>query len=209
MPEALTYSSLVTDIQTYAERSDTPFTEQIPRLIMLAENRLASEVRGLGFVRVVNFNLTIGNATYEKPIRWRETKELTIVTPTGRKSIYPRSLPYCRKYWPNVASVDTPEFYADYDYEHYVVAPTPDVAYVAEMIYYERPEPLSNTNQTNWTTQYAPQLLLYASLLEAQPFLKMPERIAEFQALYDRAAQALRTEDISRIGDASANRSKA
>jgi FMN phosphatase YigB (HAD superfamily) len=84
------------------------------------------------------------------------------------------------------------------------IAPTPDAAYAFELSYYERPTPLSDTIQTSWTTQYAPQLLLYASLLEAQPFLKMPERIAEFQAMYDRSLQALMQEDQSRIMDASA-----
>jgi hypothetical protein len=71
--------------------------------------------------------------------------------------------------------------------------------YDFELAYYERPEPLSDTNQTNWLTQYAPQLLLYGSLLEAQPFLKRPERVAEFQALYDRALQGVSQESSRRI----------
>ena len=53
MSEALTYDSLLTDIQVYAERTDQPFVNQIPRFVMLAENRLASEVRGLGTQKYV------------------------------------------------------------------------------------------------------------------------------------------------------------
>jgi hypothetical protein len=101
---------------------------------------------------------------------------------------------------------DEPEFYADVDYEHYLIVPTPDADYVGEILYYERPEPLSDTNQTNWITRYAPQLLLYATLLEAQPFLKNPERIAEFQGLYDRALQMVQTEDALRATDSSLTR---
>ena len=48
MTVAMTYSSLVSDISTYAERTDAPFTAQVPSFISLAENRLAMEVRGLG-----------------------------------------------------------------------------------------------------------------------------------------------------------------
>jgi hypothetical protein len=68
------------------------------------------------------------------------------------------------------------------------VAPTPDAAYPAELVYYEEPALLDNSNQTNFITQYMPNLLLYAALLEATPFLKNDERIGVWQAQYDRAA---------------------
>lgn len=206
MAEALTYDSLVDDIQVYAERSDEPFVAQIPRFIMLAENRLALEAKGLGFLRVVDTTFTTGTANYEKPQRWRQTKSLSITNSTGIKYIYSRGYQYCRNYWPDVALTDEPEYYADYDYNHFLVVPTPDNDYPAELMYYERPTPLDSDNQTNWTTQNAPQLLLYACLLEAQPFLKLPERIQEFQGLYQQALQKLQMEDMNRLSDASSNR---
>jgi len=206
--ESLTYTSLVEDIIRYAERSDAPFVEQIPRLVMMAENRIASEVRGLGYRKVVSFQLRDGDSIYEKPARWRETSSISIVVDWDRKPIFPRTYEYCRTYWPNSSLTETPEFYGDYDYEHFIVVPTPDALYTAEMIYHERPVPLSSDNQTNWTTRYAPQLMLYATLLEAQPFLKRSERIQEFQALYDRAVAAVQKEDIYRKTDSSMRSSK-
>jgi len=80
------------------------------------------------------------------------------------------------------------------------------LSYSFELQYYERPEPLSESNQTNWTTQYAPQLLLYGALMEAMPFLKTSERIAEFQALYDRALAAVTKESQDLAIDATAMR---
>ena len=197
MSEALTYDSLLTDIQTYAERTDQPFVNQISRFVMLAENRLASEVRGLGSQKYVTGFLN--NSTFAKPERWRETISFNITTSEGRKFLMPRSYDYCRAFWPDVAQTGVPRYYADYEYEHFLVVPTPAQAYSFELAYYERPEPLSASNQTNWFTQYAPQMLLYATLLEAQPFLKRPERIAEFQSLYDRALQGLAQETSRRI----------
>jgi hypothetical protein len=97
----------------------------------------------------------------------------------------------------------TPEFYADYDYEHFFITPTPNITYTGELTYHERPQPLSTENQTNWTTRYAPQLLLYATLLEAQPFLKRADRIQEFAQLYTQAVQSVKTEDNSRESDSS------
>ena len=208
MPEAMTYNSLVTDLVTYAERSDAEFLAQVPRFIMLAENRLAGEYRGLGHLRVVNFQFTQGNSTYEKPARWRETAALSMTVSGSKKSLKNRGFEYIQTYWPNATLQDEPEFYADYDYEHFFVGPTPDAVYDVSLTYYERPQPLDEANQTNWTTRYAPQALLYASLLEAQPFLKQPERLMEFQGLYDRAIGVLSTEDKARQSDSSARRSK-
>lgn len=208
MPEAMTYDSLISDIIVYAERSDSEFLAQVPRFIMLAENRLASEYKGLGHIRIVNFSLTQGNSTYEKPARWRETSSFFMTVDGNRKSIKNRSFEYIQTYWPDPILEDAPEFYADYDYEHFYIGPTPDDTYAASLTYYERPQPLDTTNQTNWTTRYAPQALLYASLLEAQPFLKQSERIAEFQGLYDRAVGILSGEDTRKLSDSSARRSK-
>lgn len=199
MAEGMTYNSLVQDIQTYAERSDIPFINQIPRFIMLAENRIASEVHGLGYLKFVNFDLPADNPILEKPTRWRETASFFITVSNEAVFLQQRGYSFCRSYWPNFAITGQPVFYCDYDYEHMLVVPTPDVQYSCELAYHERPLPLDNANQENWTTQYAPQLILYASLLEAQPFLKLTERIAEFQALYERAASAVAQEAERRM----------
>lgn len=205
MAEVMNYDSLVSDIKLYAERDDAPFVTQIPRFIMLAENRLASEAKGLGFLKVVT--QSISAVSFAKPERWRETSSMMITTSTGVKFLYSRDYTYCRVYWPDQALTGVPKFYADYDYLNFLVVPTPNQSYVLEVAYYERPAPLASTGPTtNWTTEYAPQLLLYATLLEAQPFLKMQERIPEFQALYERALSALKAEDMSRISDSSSNR---
>lgn len=200
MAEAMTYNSLIEDVVNYSERSDQPFTLQIPRLIMMAENRLASEVKGLGHVRYATGELVPGEAVLVKPTRWRETTSLFLNIGGRAHFLNQRSYTFCRSYWPEASERSEPEYYADYDYEHMLVAPTPDKVYPFELAYFERPLPLSEENQTNWTTRYAPQLLLYATLLEAQPFLKRSERIAEFQALYDRAVAAVGTESQRRMG---------
>lgn len=198
-PEAMTYDSLMSDIEAYAERSDSAFVTQVPRFIMLAENRIASEVRSLGLVRIVNGVLPINNPTMAKPMRWRETKTFSYINSLG-KVVYlkERRYDYCRSFWPSPAQVAAPRYYADYDFEHFFLAATPDAAYQFELAYHERPDPLSATVQTNWTTRYAPQLLLYASLLEAQPFLKNSERIAEFQSLFSMAKAAIQGEEAMR-----------
>jgi hypothetical protein len=82
-----------------------------------------------------------------------------------------------------------------------MIAPTPDDDYAYEVLYYERVQPLDATNQSNWFTEYAPQALLYGSLLQAMPFLKNDERIPMWQAQYEQIMNVLKTEDVARIGD--------
>ncbi len=202
---AMTYDSLVQDISNYLERKDAPTLAQIPRWIMLAENRIASEVRGLGLKQVVQGTMTIGDSTLAKPSRWRETASFRATVTSKKKAIYQRSYEYCNFYAPDPSVQGPPRFYSDYDYEHYFVAPAPDLPYVIEITYFERPQPLSSTNQTSWTTQYAPQLLLHATLLEAQPYLKTDDRIAVFQQLYDRASAAVAVESNRRVVDSSSS----
>ena len=205
MPAAMTYDSLIQDVQDYCERTDSPFINQIPRFLMMAENRIASEAKPFGFMRTVSGTLN-GN-TLAKPVRWRKTKSFSLLIGATRKYLFERGYEYLRSYWPDASLLDVPYYYADYDFEHFYVAPTPNLQYAFELQYYERPEPLSEANQTNWTTQYAPQLLLYATLLEAMPFLKTSERIPEFQSLYTQALSAIIKEDGERVSDAALTRS--
>ena len=68
-------------------------------------------------------------------------------------------------------------------------------------MYYEEVQPLDVSNQTNWVTQYAPQAMLYGSLLQAMPFLKNDERMPMWRAEYDKIIAQLKTENIQRLGD--------
>lgn len=204
MAESLTYDSLLTDVELYAERSDADFVAQIPRFVMMAENRIASEVRGLGLQRYATGTMTLGDPILPKPNRWRETVSINITTSSGRVFLQERTYDYCRAFWPDITQQGEPRYYANYGYEHLFVVGSPSAAYPFELAYYERPEPLSESNQTSWTTQYAPQLLLYATLLEAQPFLKNPEKAKEFMELYNMAKQAVGQEDTRRVQDRAA-----
>jgi len=210
MSYSMTYDSLLQDVRRYLERGFTAkddgiVYEQLPRLVTLGERRIARELKIQGFIRAITTPLQVGVAVYLKPDRWRDTVSMTI----NGTPIFARSYEYCRNYWPDEAETAAPEFYADYDYQHWLLAPTPDATDTLEILYYEQPRFLDDEFQTNWLTQYTPDLLLYATLLEATPFLKKDERIQTWQAMYDRAAQAISGEDLKRIMDRTANRSEA
>ena len=215
MPASMTFTSLQSDIRNYLERggaTDPIVYDQIPRLITLAERRIARELKIQGFQNVVTMTMQSGVAVYAKPDRWRDTVSVNIGTGSGnntRKFIFSRSYEYLREYWPNEAQTAEPKFYADYNYNYWIFGPTPDAAYPVEILYYELPPLLDNTNQTNWLSEYAPNLLLYGSLVEATPFVKDDQRVQLWQSYYDRALAALNGEDLQKIVDRSTNRREA
>jgi hypothetical protein len=217
MVQTTTFTTLQQDIRRYLERgftlaSDQLVYEQIPRLINLAERRIARELKVQGLINVITSTMVPGLAVYPKPDRWRTTVSFNFGTgDQGNEynQLFPRSYEYIRSYWPDRTQTEAPQFYADYDYNNWIVAPTPDAAYPFEVLVYQLLPLLDDASQTNWLTEYAPQVLLYASLLEATPFLKNDERIPIWQQMYDRSAQALNGEDLSKILDRSARRTEA
>ena len=217
MPQAMTFTSLQNDVRSYLERGASAVTDplvyvQIPSLINFAERRISRDLKIQGFQVAVVTTLQAGVAVLAKPDRWRDTISMNIGTGTGnntRQQLFTRSYEYVRSYWPDETQVAEPVFYADYNYTNWIIAPTPDEAYPIEILYYELPVLLDENTQTNWLTQYAPNLLLYATLLEATPFLKNDERIPVWQAMYSSAAQALQGEDMSKVLDRGAVRNEA
>ena len=212
MTAAMTYTSLQEDLQTYLERgnavSDASVFEQFPRLINLAEREIVNTADLLGFVQVVTSSLTAGTSVYEKPDRWRRTISFNFGVGTGqtRTELYPRVYEYLRQFWPDEEETAQPQFYADYNYQNWLVAPTPDQDYPFEVLYYEQPAYLGEDNETNWLTDYAPNLLLYGTLLQCEPFLKDDERIATWKDFYVRELQLLQEQEQRRMIDRTAVR---
>lgn len=200
----MTYNSLVSQTLDYLDRTDADTANAIPNFIYQAEQRIARESKNIGFVQYVTGNFTIATSVYPKPARWRRNISFNYGTGTGnntRTPIYLQTYEYLRNYWPDPTLTAPPLFYADYGYPTFLIAPTPDQTYPFEYSYLELPEPLSSSNQTNWLTNYAPDVLLYATLLEAIPFLKNDERVPVWQDKYSTAIASLNSQDDQRVVD--------
>lgn len=205
----MTYDSLLTDVRAYLERgftsaSDPQVFAQLPNLVTLAERTVARELKILGFVEAVSTTINANVPILTKPDRWRDTISMRISTGL----LQSRSYEYCRNYCPDETETGVPEFYADYDYEHWLFVPTPATDTTLEILYYEQPPFLDASNQTNWLTDYAPDVLLYATLLQAMPFLKDDERIPTWKTMYQEAVAKLGGEDLKRIADRTSSRTE-
>lgn len=202
MPVSMTYDSLVTDLTNYLQRYDDLIISMIPTFIALAQQRVTREMKLLGFRVEVTGTLsgdTLTTGIMAKPSDWRKTIAFYVGTGINNDThtpLFERDYDYIRTVFPDPSVTDVPKFYGDADYNHWLIQPTPDQAYPFKIPYYSTLVFLDEANQTNWLTVNAPDLLLYASLLEAVPFLKVDERIPVWQGFYNAAKQALQGQEV-------------
>ena len=67
-----------------------------------------------------------------------------------------------------------PRFYAQFDVDNFIIGPTPNSGYTAELHYFYRPTSLTagSDSGTTWLSTNAYVALLYGSLIEAYTFMK-------------------------------------
>lgn len=214
MATAMTYDSLLASLQAYIERGtsvDPTVFDELPRIINRAERDLATALKILGFINVVTDTMSIGGSVVQKPDRWRDTVSINfgVGATQVRTPLFPRSYEYCRAYWPDEDLTDQPKFYADYNFTHWLFAPTPNAAYPFEVLFYQLPPLLDAANQTNWSTIYASNALLHGCLVGCSGFLGNDERIPTWRTAYDRDLSLLNGEDLQRIIDRTTSRQEA
>lgn len=184
------YSDLKATIASYLARDD--LTDIIPGFIVLAENRLRRELRIRQMLNVATATTTGGDSTLGLPTDFLEMRDIHIASvPVGTLSYEtPNS------FYRNTRSTDSglPKQYTILASEMQL-APIPDSAYVVQMLYYSKPDLLSDSNPSNVFMANTPDALLYASLGEAEPYLMNDARLSTWASLYDRAINAISIAD--------------
>jgi hypothetical protein len=199
----ITYTEIVRLLPSYLERKDAAFAAEIPTFVNLAENRIATDMKQEGFQSVVTGTFALSNVQ-DKPAFWRETISFSYQVSGVWTTLKLRPLEWCKRYWPNPSETDLPQYYADYNINHFYLAATPPAAYPFELAYYARLNPLSESNNENWMTLNAPQALLYACLLEAAMWCKNPIAEEKWLKQYALASGGLVKEDTQRLEDRNA-----
>ena len=75
------------------------------------------------------------------------------------------------------------------------LGPTPDVVYTTSMLYYKTFDPLSGGAPTNWVITNAPDVYLYGTLLEAEPFLMNDARVQLWATALTESINTLQEQD--------------
>ena len=185
-----TYSDLQTSIANYLARSD--LTSQIPDFITFAENRLRRELRIRQMLKSVTTATVSGDNTVELPSDFLQVRDFVVMTNPIQPLSY--SSPSALSNDPRASEVGVPLSYTILAND-FQVSPAPDGVYTVRLLYFAAPAYLSSSNTSNVFLTTAPDALLYASLIEAEPYLMNDARINTWGTMYDRAISSLTKSD--------------
>lgn len=181
-----TYSDLKTSIASYLARSD--LTSQIPDFIKFAEMRLRRELRIRQMISTTTLTATAGTATLTIPSDFLQARDFVVNGNPVQPLNYVSPALYSRNSRSDVSGKPL-----DYTVlaNTFKLAPNPDAAYTFTLTYYAAPAYLSDSNTSNIFLTTCPDLLLYAALIEAEPFLMNDTRINTWGTMFDRSLSTL------------------
>jgi hypothetical protein len=187
-----TYTELKASVADYLARTD--LTTQIPDFISLAEKRLKRDLRIRQMLKVVTTAMTAGDGTVALPSDFLAMRDLHLATNPASSIEYLSP----SNFYTNARTTESgkPTKYTVLAAE-FQFAPIPDSTYTLNMLYYAAPPYLSSSVSSNVFLANCQDLLLYATLGEAEPYLMNDARVQTWAALYDRGVNSLTAADDS------------
>ncbi len=185
-----TYSGLKAAVARYLARSD--LTNEIPVFIQLAENRLRRDLRIRQMLKVATTDTVANDATVQIPSDFLQMRDLHINNNPITVLKYESPSNFYRNTFSLITGV--PKQYTLLS-DQFQLAPIPDSIMEVQMLYYAAPPYLSDSNSSNVFLATCPDLLLYAALGEAEPYLMNDPRLQTWKAMYDVGLQSLTVSD--------------
>jgi hypothetical protein len=197
----MNYSELVNNIRDYTEVGSEVLTDSLVNtFIVNIENRIQRELDLDAFRKFQFSSFTIGSPfitvpddfTFERGVQIKD--QIT----NDRTWLEQKDTTFIDEY--NVDRSDTgkPRYYANWDDNTLIVAPTPDAAYEIELWYNKTPDRLSSTNTSTWLSINAAEVLIYGAVQEAFSYLKNPPYVQLYEQKYAQAVQNLAQTQMGR-----------
>ena len=200
---SFTKATLTTAIQDYTDNSETTFVNNIPNFIKASEEKILKSVDLDYFRKNVTSALTSSDEFLTVPSDYLASFSLQITTSGSESFLLQKDVNFLREYTPASTTTGLPKYYARFDEDNFILAPTPNSNYTVQLNYFYRPASLTagSDSGTTWVSTNAPFALLYGSLVEAYTFMKgEPDVIQNYNGLF---AQYL--ERVKDLGEAREN----
>ena len=200
---SFTKATLTTAIQDYTDNSETTFVNNIPNFIKASEEKILKSVDLDYFRKNVTSSLTSSDEFLTVPSDYLASFSLQITTSGSESFLLQKDVNFLREYTPASTTTGLPKYYARFDEDNFILAPTPNSNYTIQLNYFYRPASLTagSDSGTTWVSTNAPFALLYGSLVEAYTFMKgEPDVIQNYNGLF---TQYL--ERVKELGEAREN----
>lgn len=190
-----TYDELQTAVANWLDRSD--LTSRIPEFIELTEARLNRRLRTRETSEITT--ASVSSEFTALPTDFLDVRALRITDGTNIYELLPESPETISQWksWNNATAI--PQFYTIQGAE-FQVYPSPNATFTATLIYRQKVPALTVSNTSNWVLVKAPDLYLYGALLQAAPYLRDPEALASWTALFEQALSELITAERPTVG---------
>ena len=200
---AYTLANLQSDIRNYTEVGDNVFTADILKPIIInAENKIYREVDTDSDRFYAVSSLVIGNRYVTIPADLRFIRYVQLKDSDGNQFyLEQRDTSFMAEYYstPGTSSVDIPLYFANWDEEFWVVAPTPDKTYAITLAYNKEPESITVDTAGTYLSNKYQDLLLYACLVNAYGYLKGPQDMIQYyNQAYEKALMSYAIEQQGR-----------
>ena len=211
---AFTFTTLKTAIQDYVESNESTFVADLPTIITQAEERILKSVQLPDFRKNATGTTTQSNQYLAVPSDFLATYSLSIDN-SGYEFLIRKDVNFIREAYPVDSTTGVPKHYALFNEQAFILVPTPNANYSAEIHYFYKPESITVASDgTSWLGTNAENALLYGCLVEAYTFLKGdPDLMQLYATRYNEALEELKalgegynTTDSYRAGAVRANR---
>ena len=143
---SFTYTTLKETLQNYTQNTESTFLNSMDMFIRLAEERILKSTQLNVFQKNVTGALSTGNAYLAVPSDFLSPHSLSITNSSSYEYLQLKELEFVQSYNPNAATTGVPKYYGQFDVNYFVLAPTPNATFTANLSYFYRP--LSLTEST-------------------------------------------------------------
>ena len=143
---SFTYTTLKETLQNYTQNTESTFLNSMDMFIRLAEERILKSTQLNVFQKNVTGDLSTGNAYLAVPSDFLSPHSLSITNSSSYEYLQLKELEFVQSYNPNAATTGVPKYYGQFDVNYFVLAPTPNDTFTANLSYFYRP--LSLTEST-------------------------------------------------------------
>ena len=177
----MNYAALVTAISTYTE--NTFPTTAMNTFITQAEQRIFNTIQFPSLRKNVTGAVTASNKYLSCPDDFLAPYSIAVYPIGGGDYTFllNKDVNFIREAYPSATSLGQPKYYALFGPAtsagvpttelSFILGPTPDTAYSAELHYFYYPESITTAN-TTWLGDNFDSVLLYGSLVEAYTYMK-------------------------------------
>ena len=133
---SFTYATLKTAIQNYTQNDETSFVTNLPIFIRLTEERILKSVQLNIFQKNVSGSMSSSNQYLAAPSDFLVPFSLNITNSNNYEYLQFKSLEFVNTYNPNSSTTGTPRYYAQFDVDYFILAPTPNANFTVNLSYF-------------------------------------------------------------------------